>query len=281
MAAENEGFRTDILGGLPVEIWGPGRGKSGASRGPKGETIPPAGAVLLVHGFWAWSYHLRGLARPLALAGFRVYALSLRGHHPGHALPGFGKVHLSEFFDDVRRVATQVPALEVLVGHSLGGLLALKAAESVPVHRLVLLSPSPPGGVPFRKSLDAALGLLWHSREIFLGRPMLPDYWIAQRTFLRGLTPDRQKALYATMIQDSGTALREAAFIQMPVDFSKVTARTLVIVGSDDNVTSPRAVRRTAELLHAEHKEYPATGHHLMETLAWPVIRADILHWLN
>lgn len=266
---KDEGFRTELLGGVPVEVWEPAQ-----------DAGIPADSVVIVHGFWAWSYHLRVLARPIVQAGFRVYSLSLRGHHPEYPVPLIGKVPLASYFEDMERVAAEVPALKALIGHSLGGLIALKAAEAVQVPRLVLLSPSPPRGVPFPKSPDAAVGLLRHSREILFGLPMIPDFWIARRTFLRGLPPEKQKSLYRSMVHDSGTALRETAFTQMPVAFQDVKARTLVLIGDDDNVTPPPAARRTAEFLRAEFKSFPHTGHHLMETPAWPAIVTEILRFL-
>ncbi|MGH8104592.1 MAG: alpha/beta hydrolase [bacterium] len=269
--------RLQLKAALPVEMCEPSRAARSTTNGA---TKAPT-SILLVHGFWTWSRHWKDAGARLAEAGFSVHALSLRGHHPDYPIADLGKVHLNDFAEDVIRVAGEIPGLNCLMGHSLGGLLCMKAAERVPVTRLVLLSPSPPAGVPFRKSPAAALGILRHAYELCAARPMRPDFWIARRTFLLGLPIAKQQEIYRTWIKDSGTALREAALANLIIDFSTLRARARVVVGSDDNVTPPPAVRRTAELLNAEYKEYPATGHHLMEYPAWPQILNDIIQWLS
>ncbi|MFN7899079.1 MAG: alpha/beta fold hydrolase [Synechococcaceae cyanobacterium] len=108
----------------------------------------PAGpALVLLHGFGAGSGHWRRNAAPLAAAGWCVYGLDLLGfgasHQPGPRRwrPLDNRLwarQLQAFLEQVVRQAA------VLVGHSLGGLVALSCAVFAPAWvRAVVAAPLP------------------------------------------------------------------------------------------------------------------------------------------
>lgn len=98
---------------------------------------PGLGVVLLLHGFGAASGHWRGNAGALAAAGWSVYALDLLGFGAS-AQPGPGRSPAQRL--DNRLWARQVQAFlqevvghpAVLIGHSLGGLVATTCATFFP-----------------------------------------------------------------------------------------------------------------------------------------------------
>ena len=122
-------------------------------------TAPP---LVLVHGFGAGSGHWRRNAAVLAAAGWRVYALDLLGFgassQPALRLDNrLWARQLQAFLEQV----VQGPA--VLVGHSLGGLVALScavffprwvravAAAPLPDPTLMLASTAPQANQPPRR----------------------------------------------------------------------------------------------------------------------------------
>jgi pimeloyl-ACP methyl ester carboxylesterase len=138
-----------------------------------------APALVLVHGFGAGSGHWRRNAGPLAAAGWRVYGLDLLGFgassQPSLRLDNrLWSRQLQAFLEEV----VQGPA--VLVGHSLGGLVALScsvfapalvrgviaaplpdpALLTTPVPSALQLQPPPPARPPWRRRLKRALVLL-------------------------------------------------------------------------------------------------------------------------
>ena len=99
--------------------------------------------LVLLHGFAAGSGHWRGNAHAIAAAGWRVYGLDL---------VGFGASSQPALWLDNRLWARQVQgfleevvqAPAVVVGHSLGGLVALSAGVFFPTWvRAVVASPLP------------------------------------------------------------------------------------------------------------------------------------------
>ena len=99
--------------------------------------------LVLLHGFAAGSGHWRGNAHAIAAAGWRVYGMDL---------VGFGASSQPALWLDNRLWARQVRGFleevvqgpAVVVGHSLGGLVALSAAVFFPSWvRAVVASPLP------------------------------------------------------------------------------------------------------------------------------------------
>lgn len=103
---------------------------------------PPS--ILLVHGLDSWRGTWRRAARELAARGFSSLAVDLRGH--GQSPLGDGAdFSCSQLAADIRAAAEKAGLLGqgrriALVGHSLGGLLALRYAANYPedVSALVL-----------------------------------------------------------------------------------------------------------------------------------------------
>jgi pimeloyl-ACP methyl ester carboxylesterase len=99
--------------------------------------------VLLVHGLWLHGLSMRLIQRRLEKHGYRVCAYS----YPSVRL------NLEQNADRLRRFCETLPSGKIhFVGHSMGGIVALKAAERVPPAcrgRIVLL------GTPFGGSFAA------------------------------------------------------------------------------------------------------------------------------
>jgi pimeloyl-ACP methyl ester carboxylesterase len=125
---------------------GPGRAGAAGDR-------PQA---LLIHGVTSSSRTWWRLAPELVGRGYRVLALDLRGHG---ASPAAGdELVLGDLTADVvetlgalepRRPDNGGPAIDLLIGHSLGALVALDLMATVPgmARRLVLEDPPGPTGV--------------------------------------------------------------------------------------------------------------------------------------
>jgi lysophospholipase len=112
-----------------------------------GPATAPRAAVLVVHGLAEHSGRYGLTAAALNDAGFAVHAVDYRGHGRSEG----GRVHVDDVGDyvaDVRAALEEVrrrnPGLPVfLLGHSQGGLIALKAALDDPgaIDGLVVTSP--------------------------------------------------------------------------------------------------------------------------------------------
>ena len=120
--------------------------------------------LVLLHGFAAGSGHWRGNAHAIAAAGWRVYGLDL---------VGFGASSQPALWLDNRLWARQVQGFleevvqgpAVVVGHSLGGLVALSAGVFFPTWvRAVVASPLPDPTLVMAKAIRPPRRRPWRRR---------------------------------------------------------------------------------------------------------------------
>ncbi|MBI2960558.1 MAG: alpha/beta fold hydrolase, partial [Betaproteobacteria bacterium] len=122
--------------------------------GPAASAYPP---LLFVHGAfagaWCWSEHFMPY---FAQAGFRCYAVSLRGHGASHGREGLALHSVANYADDLEEVIAHIGAAPVVIGHSMGGFVAQKYLERAALPGAVLLASVPPQGL-LNASLNLAL----------------------------------------------------------------------------------------------------------------------------
>jgi pimeloyl-ACP methyl ester carboxylesterase len=116
-----------------------------------GSERPP---LLLVHGAAnsssVWTYWQQALAE----RGWSSYALDLRGH--GASAPfDLSRTTMQDYVDDVQAVARDLARAPIIVGWSMGGLLAIMTAAGGLGRACVALAPSTPAerrdsGAPLR-----------------------------------------------------------------------------------------------------------------------------------
>ena len=103
-------------------------------------------AVVMVHGAFCGGWAFEAFRAPFEAAGFEVVAPDLRGHQPGAPSGAVVGVSMADYAADIARLCADLSEPPVLLGHSMGGLVAQLAARRAPVRALVLLAPSPPWG---------------------------------------------------------------------------------------------------------------------------------------
>jgi pimeloyl-ACP methyl ester carboxylesterase len=120
-------------------------------------------AILCVHGLGSSRRDFARLGEALA-STHRVFAYDQRGH--GDATGGDGAMALSVLAQDLRAVADSIGTVAVVVGHSLGGAVALIDGKKV-ARALVLVDPvlRMPGGVFEREYVSELAVLLAETGE--------------------------------------------------------------------------------------------------------------------
>lgn len=234
---------------------------------------------MLIHGMFGGAWYWESYQGFLAQHGYESHAINLRGHHGSHPVRDIGKVSLHEYVEDALELA-RVLRNPIVVGHSMGGLVAQKVAEAGACRALVLLASAPPRWIPpvswllLRKQVKYLLTLL-------LSRPLIPDRDDADALmFNRTPLADRDR-FFDRLVAESGKAGRELSLGAIAVEASRVSCPVLVVSGSDDRFVVPRVARALARKYNAPLQRHESFAHHIMSEPGWERPAADVVAWMN
>ncbi len=166
-------------------------------------------SIIMVHGAFCGGWAYERFRAPFEAAGFAVATPDLRGHGPDEPTGRVAGVSMSHYADDIAALCAAEPEPPVLLGHSMGGLVAQLAARKVPVKALVLLAPSPPWGITGSSLEEAATAFGVQMMGAFFAGAIPPD-----RNLMRAYTLDRvpaeeREAVVSRLRPESATAVRE------------------------------------------------------------------------
>jgi pimeloyl-ACP methyl ester carboxylesterase len=240
--------------------------------------------LLFVHGAWhaawCWNEHFLDF---FADHGYRAVALSLRGHGGSSTPKPLRRCSVRDFVDDVAAVAHTMPTRPVVIGHSLGGLIAQKYLEAHDAPAGVLLGSVPPGG-----SLGSAARWLrrhpWHFAMLSLtGRslPYVSSPELARERFFSPETPARIVEESAARFQEaSARAGFECLMLNLPRP-KRVGTPLLVLGAGRDGATSRSEVLATARAYGTDAEFFPDLGHDMMLEPGWSAVAERIHSWLT
>jgi pimeloyl-ACP methyl ester carboxylesterase len=231
--------------------------------------------VIMVHGLAASLHDWDALLPALANAGYAGYALDLLGHGDSYKPPSL-EVYTSDTVYEHMQIWIDSLMLEqpaVVVGHSLGGYLALRLALQYPdrVRALVLVNP-----FYTQEQLPPTL-------RFFLRRPLINTALIERTPYwLFRLLIDVSSLQFGNS-NDSLHSLPEAVRIQTALDYKRAAAGiyniprtlqdltpslprvnqpTLVIWGARDQTIDPKTFPLLVEKLpNARGEVMPICGH--------------------
>jgi pimeloyl-ACP methyl ester carboxylesterase len=219
--------------------------------------------LLFLHGelggSWTWERFLGYFAG----RGWEGHALNLRNHHWSQTADP-AELSFETFVDDVGAAMERLGPNVVAVGHGMGGLLAMKAAERQPVSGLVLVGSELPGDVrePTEQHLIREIPELFGPS--LLGWATLPEKLQRDHRDLTLADVLRIQHLMGQKPHESGRA-RRTMLRGVKVDPARIgDVPRLVIGGGLDRVVSLEASERLASWLDAEFEPFGAHSHYGM-----------------
>lgn len=252
-----------------------------ATREPR---IKRDGAPLLfVHGSchasWCWEEHFLDY---FAHRGYSAHALSLRGHGQSEGKDRLRWTSVDDYVRDVAQVAGKLSSPPVVIGHSLGGLVAQKYLEKHTAPAAVLIAPSPSSGMfiagfPLflKHPLLFTKLLLTLDVQAVYGTPALAR----EMLFSAGLEKAKVERYAGQLGKESFRAALDMMFcLPRP---KRVKSPLLVLGAADDAIVRPRAIERTGRAYQAEHKIFPRMAHDMMLEDGWEDVAGYIAQWLE
>ena len=248
-------------------------------------------AIFMIHGMWAGPWVWDQFVPFFSERGYHCVAPALRYHDvpPGQPPAQLGRVSLLDYAADLQAELDEVAGLPVLMGHSMGGMLAQMLAARRPARALVLLSPMPPQGINVLSRASLRMFRTTLVRWGFWRRPARPAFPDAAAAMLAELPPGDRRAIYDRLVCESGRAACETGFwFADPhrakyVDTSQITVPVLIVAGGRDLLHPPAMMRQVAERYapHSTYKEFPGSGHWLTGEPGWPGIAGYVASWLG
>ena len=253
------------------------------SRQPDGPAR--AAPVLFVHGAFSSAQLWEPYFLPyFAERGYAAHALSLRGHAGSDGRDTLKQARLKDYVADVLAVAQSLPAMPVLIGHSMGGMVVQKVLETQAPPAAVLMASPPPQGI-----LGGMLGAMLFNPLMALQMgamqrlgPQAATIEGAKRALFRSDTP----AEYIRRVLPPAQAESDAVMLDMisrdlPPSQPRRDVPVLVLGGGMDTCVSPAAVLATARAFGTEAKIFPAMPHALMLDPEWQTVAEGIAAWLD
>jgi pimeloyl-ACP methyl ester carboxylesterase len=243
--------------------------------------------VVMVHGAFCGGWAFDAFRASFESAGCQVVCPDLRGHGAGEPATALAGISMADYAADVATLCAGLPEPPVLLGHSMGGLVAQLAARRTPLNGLVLLAPSPPWGVAAGTLEEAATAFGVQLLGPFAGGALEPDRSLMARYSLDRLPGPERQAVAARLGCESARAVRETLnwwldpFMTTGLGPGPLDTPSLVIVGERDVVHSPATGRAVADRIGAEFRLAPGMSHWLIGESGWSAVADQALDWIS
>ena len=228
-----------------------------------------AAPMVLVHGLWCSAAVWRLFMGYLAHRGWTCHAINLRGRGTADARTQVGQLGFADYLHDVQQVVLACDAPPVVVGHDLGGLLAL-ACDPRTLRAAVALAPLVPHA--FGGTANPVLSS-WRTRMAACRlRPLPPPRGArGAQYFARGVP--------GGAVPDSARAARELCDSTFTLP-SSGERPTVLVTGDCDPFCPPRDVERLAQRVGAQCHTAVRAGHAMPWEAGWEHRVAETHRWL-
>ena len=250
--------------------------------------------VVIIHGMWSTPDTLNEIKEAFETEGYVTHTPRLPLHFPRQKLGTqqrgqLAKLSIQDYLQALEQFIQTLDQPPILVGHSMGGLLAQLIAVKYPCHKLVLISSAPPAGINgWSWSVLRTFGHnlfkfpLWRSTTNLLLKNI--RYGIANSQ-----TAAIQREISQNTTLESGFASWQISmwflFRHPPtkVDYAKIQCPILIIGGTEDKITPFPTQLKIAKKYtdQATLKVFLGACHWTIGGSHFPKIKHTLFSWLD
>ena len=251
-----------------------------------------AETIVMIHGMWGTGSHWENFKGFFEDRGYQCVVPTLRFHDmdPNELPdPRLGTTSLLDYAADLEKLIRELQVTPILMGHSMGGVLAQILGSRELAKALVLLSPSPPHGIIALR--PSVIKSFWSAltRWGFWKKPFRLTFSETAYSMLNRMPTENKKTIYDKFVYESGRVACEIGFWFFDwrgaarVDESKVTCPVLIVAGEEDRIHPISVTRKIAEKYKgvATYKELSGHAHWIIGEPGWQKIAEDIEEWLH
>ena len=244
--------------------------------------------LLFVHGAYAGAWCWRPHFMPyLAAKGYHSFAMSLRGHGGSAGRGELSRWGITDYVADVARSVEAIRArtgrTPVLVGHSMGGFLAMQYARDNPVAGLALLATVPPEGL-----IGSALHLFWRHPQLLWELNLVqhgdcpPRLAKLREMLFSDEIGEEELIAYAACFQpESERALVDMTLPQFDLREPQGRPPALVMMGEHDVLMPTYLGHSAARYLGVRAHLVDKLGHVMMLDAHWRQAADLLVDWLE
>ena len=236
------------------------------------ESESQAPTILFVHGGYHGAWCFAHYLSYFEALGIPAAAMDQRGHGGLPQDANFPDAGVAEMAEDVVASCNALSGPAILVGHSLGGLVAAAAGERVPLAGFGLLAPSPPG------QLEGAAPL----PPVPEGGPLPPpSAEVCGDKFLAGQIAGELGPFVSRLCPESPRLLNDRYLLRIAIDQSKFAVPAICIeAGLDTKALHPPGQdQKVAEFYGAEYHYLDRTPHCMMISSDWQDSASLLADW--
>ena len=252
---------------------------------------PPEGVarkevpLLFLHGAFAGAWCWIEFFMPwFAARGYTCYAPSFRGHAGSAGHETLHRAGIDEYVLDALSVTEDLPQPPLLVGHSMGGFVAMRYLESHPAQGLILLASVPPNGL----SAPALSVALWNPSlwgEIAMIQSLDPK-WGSLDLMKQAMFDGEHDSDFLARHNDNMCSESRRATMDMHGGLTlspglwKDGLPILVLGAEKDLLIRKAYVKSTARQLGRKAEFFKETGHGMMLDSTWPRVAERMAEWM-
>ncbi|MBF6451077.1 alpha/beta fold hydrolase [Nocardia aobensis] len=245
--------------------------------------------VVLIHGTWCNGESWADARAEFEKRGFTVHTPTQR-HHELPLLAGASLIaglSLTDYVDDLVTLTESLESPPLVVGLSMGGLLAQLVAARTEHVGVIAAAPAPAAGL-FNMYPSMVRLFYGHFLQLRPWRKPIYPTWERFRWGAAAMqSEEHARRMFETLVTDSGRAYCEMAFPWLDrakaarVDFSAITTPVLALSGDRDRIVAPRVARATAaKYARGTFISIPGADHMLFDGDALPTTMKVIDDWL-
>ena len=248
--------------------------------------------IFMIHGMWGGGWAWDNYKPFFENKGYKCVAPTLRYHNvdpKDEPDPELGMTSLLDYASDLAKEIKKLDDKPIIMGHSMGGILAQILGSRGLGKSLVLLTSAPPAGVFALK--PSVIKSFWSvlTQWEFWNKAMKLPFEASVYSMLHLISEKEKREAYKKFVYESGRAAFELGFWLLDarkaayVDEKKITCPMLMISGEEDRITPASVQRQTAKKYKhiATYKEFPHHAHWVIGEPGWKEIAEFILNWLE
>ncbi len=246
--------------------------------------------IVMVHGANCGGWCFDRFRAVFEGRGFTCHAPDWIGHGADKetAEGTLAAVGMADYRAQMASFVKKLPQSPILLGHSMGAIIAQQLAADGLAEKLVLASPAPRAGIVPPTDAEKQLCRDLMTLGDFWTRALDPNFDLACLYTLNLLPKDEQHRVFEKFGPESGRALFETFFWMFDqtgateVATDAVRCPVLCLSGAEDHIVSLKTARETARAYpQAEFWELKNHAHMLLIEPGADKIAARIADWLE